>query len=253
LTDALLRQAGPAVLREFRTHLDVTEAFPTPPAGGAGARLASEILPATVEAPAVVQPACADIVEPAIGASAWALYDSSTSRFLGGENEHDQRFPASLTKIATAIVVLREGALGGVVAITDEWWRPSSQAIGLPLGARVETQALFTAMLTISANDAASELASEIAGSERRFARLMNQLAAELGLEDTNFRNPHGLDEPGHYSSAHDLALLSAEAMSELEFREVVGQTESDITIGSTPGTSTTQIACSTGTPARPA
>ena len=94
---------------------------------------------------------------------------------------------------------------------------------------------LFTGMLTVSGNDAAREVAAEVAGSEEHFAEWMNLLVKRLGLRDSHFVNPHGRDADNHYSTAHDMALLAAEAMRYQAFREVVGSARAEISIDGSP------------------
>ncbi|MEX2237451.1 MAG: D-alanyl-D-alanine carboxypeptidase family protein [Dehalococcoidia bacterium] len=162
---------------------------------------------------------------PELNAAAWAVYDASSETFLAGDQANDQWYPASLTKIATALVALdllddMDEIVTAEVDWTDE---PRSARLGIGPGSRITIGDLFIGMLTVSGNDAAEQLAIEAAGSEADFVDLMNERAEELGLENTHFENAHGIDYEGHLSTAHDLALLAAEAMENEFFREIVG------------------------------
>ena len=170
---------------------------------------------------------------PGLWANAWVVYDPSSGSVLLGKDEHDRNYPASITKIATALVALdRVEDMNQRVTVDVDWsndWR--SSRLGIAPGMRITMWDLFVGMLTVSGNDAADEIAEEIAGSEEAFADLMNQKATGLGMTETHFENSHGLDEEGHYSSAYDLAILAAEAMQHEEFREVVGETYNQVEV----------------------
>ena len=129
---------------------------------------------------------------------------------------------ASTTKIMTAIVTIENLDLDRIVAVDDRAIGIEGSSIYLKQGEEISVRALLYALMLRSANDAAAALAYEISGSTEDFALLMNEKAAELGLSDTNFENPHGLDSENHYTTAHDLAIISAYAMSNQTFREIV-------------------------------
>ncbi|MFN8638922.1 MAG: D-alanyl-D-alanine carboxypeptidase family protein [Dehalococcoidia bacterium] len=134
--------------------------------------------------------------------------------------------PASLTKIATAIVVLRNGGLDEeATSDVDGWLMRGSTTMGLYSGDRINRRDLLYGLLLPSGNDAALVLARSIAGSDDAFVGRMNDLVHELGLEHTFFTTPHGLGRGG-YSSAHDLAILARHAMQSPDFAKIV-QTES--------------------------
>lgn len=169
---------------------------------------------------------------PLVNATSWALYDPSSGQFLAAQDEHARRFPASLTKMATAIVALENADLERE-AIVDIDYRTHlrSSDLGLRPGMRLTLHDLFVGMLTVSGNDAAEELATEVAGSETAFVAMMNELAVRLGLENTGFANSHGRDREGLYSTAHDMALIAAEAMRHAEFRTVVASPANTIMV----------------------
>lgn len=152
---------------------------------------------------------------------------------LLGKDEHERNYPASITKIATALVAMDHVEdMSQTVEVDVDWsgdWR--SSRLGIVPGMQTTIWDLFVGMLTVSGNDAADEIAQEVAGSEEAFADLMNQKADSLGLEESHFENAHGLDEEGHYSTAYDLAVLAAEAMRFDVFRDVVGSTYTQVEV----------------------
>ena len=187
----------------------------------------------SAQASSCEKPAYSGAPIPGLWAEAWVVYDPASGSVLFGKNEHERDYPASITKIATALVAIDYAAdMEDEVTVDVDWsgdWR--SSRLGIEPGMRTTIEDLFVGMLTVSGNDAADEIAEEIAGSEEAFADLMNQKAASLGMHETHFKNAHGLDEEGHYSSAYDLALLSAEAMKYQQFRDVVGQTRNQVEV----------------------
>lgn len=143
-----------------------------------------------------------------VSAAAWYLVGEDGA-VLAQRNAHERRAVASITKLMTAIVTLERAGLSETVTV-----RPRSSVIGestahLRAGERLPVSSLLRAMLVASANDAAEALALHVGrGSDERFVALMNEKARALGLDETTFRNPHGLDEAGHLSSAEDATLL---------------------------------------------
>ena len=150
----------------------------------------------------------AQSAEPQIAAASWYLVGEDGSVLAGGE-PGSPRAVASITKLMTAVVALEQARLTDVVRVS-----PSAASIGestvyLRAGEELSVADLIRATLIPSANDAAQALALHVGrGSADRFVGLMNAKAGELGLSDTNFENPHGLDESGHVSSARDATVL---------------------------------------------
>ena len=131
--------------------------------------------------------------------------------------------PASLTKIMTALVFLESGKpLDGVVTVSVRAQRATGSRLGLKAGERLRAAEALAATLLRSANDACLALAEHVAGDKARFAALMNARARELGLTRTHFTNPCGHDEPGHVSTARDLAVLARAAMAKPVFARIV-------------------------------
>lgn len=131
---------------------------------------------------------------------------------------------ASITKIMTALVVLERAELSDVVVVSERAARIGEATAGLRAGERLTVEQLLGAMLVESANDAAHALADHVGGRRgvRRFVNLMNRKARDLGLTDTTFRRPDGLDVDGHLSSARDVLTLARRAMENPDFRQLV-------------------------------
>lgn len=157
---------------------------------------------------------------PAIQAGSWVLMDYTTSQILNAGNEHQQRNPASLTKLMTAYVVDRaidSGRISSNDMVTvgrDAWAKGNpvfegSSLMFLKPGDRLTVRDLSRGMIIDSGNDACVALADYIAGGQPQFVKMMNDYVKKLGLTDTNFETVHGLDAPGQHSSAYDLAVLS--------------------------------------------
>jgi D-alanyl-D-alanine carboxypeptidase (penicillin-binding protein 5/6) len=160
---------------------------------------------------------------PHVKAKAFVIIDTETGYVLAGLNP-DLRLPmASTTKIMTGLLVLEhvKNLKAKVVAKKDAVSVGESE-IWLEPGEKLTVDQMLRALLVSSANDASLALADYVAGDEKKFVALMNARAAELGLTNTHFTNPHGLDESGHYSSARDLAVLARVAMLDKRFRDYV-------------------------------
>ncbi|MGD2101374.1 MAG: D-alanyl-D-alanine carboxypeptidase family protein [Acidimicrobiia bacterium] len=158
---------------------------------------------------------------PSVTASSWILYDESTDTVLGEWDANTRRPIASITKIMTVLLAIENGEPDDEIRISQEVADTGGQVIGLVAGETVELQALIRAALLRSGNDSAAAIAEHIGGSIEGFVEMMNQRAQQLGMNDTHFVNPHGLDEDGHYSSARDMLTLGRQAMSYPEFAEV--------------------------------
>lgn len=154
-----------------------------------------------------------------ISAEFGAVVDGDSGQLLYGKDPFGRVAPASLTKIATAIVALERADLNDVVTSPiNASEMPESTVMGLSRGERVSLRTLLYGLMLPSGNDAAVAIAHHVGGSEARFVELMNELAARLELRDTHFANPHGLDAPGHYSSPFDMAQLARYGMRNPHF-----------------------------------
>lgn len=172
--------------------------------------------------PAPVEDGLPDRGRPAPTAASWILYDESMDMVLGSQLPDERRSVASITKIMTALVALENGGFDDPVTISQRAADTGEREIGLVAGEEVTLGALLKAALIHSGNDAATAIAEHIGGTVERFVAMMNQRAQELGMRNTSFANPHGLDAPGHYSSARDMLVLARQAMSHPEFRDIV-------------------------------
>jgi len=151
--------------------------------------------------------------------------ETSDGELLWARERDAERAMASTTKIMTAIVVLDSDLdLDKVVTVPSEATKVGESGVGLVTGQTLTIRQLLEAMLVHSGNDAAFTLAIRTSGSLDAFVDAMNAKAQELDLRHSSFANPHGLDEPGHHTSASDLATMARYAMSNETFREIVGQ-----------------------------
>jgi hypothetical protein len=154
-----------------------------------------------------------------ISATYAAVVDGASGEILWGRNAHGRVAPASLTKIVTSLVALDRVKLTDQVTArfdTSRMWE--STVMGLTPGETISMETLLHGLMLTSGNDAALALANHIAGSEPAFADLMNAKVRQLGLEDSHFVNPHGLDADDHYSSPFDLCILSRAGMRDETF-----------------------------------
>ncbi len=131
---------------------------------------------------------------------------------------------ASTTKIMTAVVVLENASLDESVSVSSSAISVGESAAGLRAGDVASVSEMLEALLVKSGNEAAVALAEHVAGTEPDFVRMMNEKAKQLGLDNTNYTNAHGLDEQGHHTSARDLAVLSRYAMGNATFAQIVAQ-----------------------------
>ncbi len=172
--------------------------------------------------PAPVVEGLPDPGPPDVSAKAWILFDESTGAILGESSADERRSVASVTKIMTALLAFEEGNLDDLVTVSQTAADTGEREIGLFTGEQVTLGALLKAALIHSGNDAATAIAEHVGGSVEGFVGLMNQRAQELGMFNTSFANPHGLDAPNHFSSARDMLRLAREAMKHPQFRDIV-------------------------------
>ncbi len=152
------------------------------------------------------------------------LMDFHTGEVLFEHNAHEVTFPASTTKVLTAILVLENANLDDVVSI-DYDLTVGGASMYLLKGESFTVKELLHALLIRSANDVAEALAIHVSGSVEEFAKLANQRAMELGATKTHFTNPHGMPDEAHVTTAHDLAIFGKHAMGFPVFREIVSTT----------------------------
>ena len=160
-----------------------------------------------------------------IYAESCILIDGDTGKILYSKNADEKMYPASTTKVMTAILALEKCHLTDIVTISHDaiFNVPYSYSnASLKEGEELSVNALLHVLLIPSANDAAFALAEHIAGSVDEFANMMNAKALELGCKNTNFVNPNGIHDEAHYSTAYDLALMGKYAMQNEAFRKIV-------------------------------
>lgn len=157
-----------------------------------------------------------------LSAESAVLIDASTGNVILSKNASERLPMASTTKIMTAVVALENSAPTDKVTIAKEAVGVEGSSVYLHEGELLTMEELLYAVLLSSANDAAAAIAIEIGGSIEGFAALMNAKAIELGLSNTHFENPHGLDREEHYTSASDLAMLSLYALKNETFKKIV-------------------------------
>ncbi|MDO8848442.1 MAG: D-alanyl-D-alanine carboxypeptidase family protein [Coriobacteriia bacterium] len=168
---------------------------------------------------------------PAVSMPAGVLR-TADGRTLWDRDAGAERAMASTTKIMTALVVLDRTELTERVTVTGGAAGVGEAEAGLVAGESYTVQQLLEAMLVRSGNDAALALAEHVAGDEDAFVALMNEKAVALGLSETAFTNPHGLDEDGHHTSAADLATLTTVAMADPRFAAIVNMLRVNVTAG---------------------
>ena len=149
-------------------------------------------------------------------ANAVILFERNTQTLVYAHHPDVSVNPTGLTKLLTSLIVLEEGNLGDVVTVkrsTLNSVSPGSVSAGLKAGEEITLRDLLYCVMVSSANDAAAVMAEHVAGSQSAFVDKMNQKATEMGLKNTQFKNPNGLSAEGHFTTAHELALIMAEAM----------------------------------------
>jgi len=159
---------------------------------------------------------------PSTAAQAICLYEPQMNLVLYARNAEARRFPASLTKLMTALLVVEHGDLQAPVTVSPTAAKVGEASLGLQAGEVYPVRTLLEGALIKSANDACAALAEHVAGSQGGFVAVMNARARELGLTGTHFVNCHGLHNPAHVSTALDLARLAAAAVRKPEISRIV-------------------------------
>ena len=170
---------------------------------------------------------------PPVDARAVLVADGRTGEILYERNADRSMAMASITKLMTALVTLENARPGAMVTVAPQAVSPGGSSIFLTAGERLRVRDLLAAALIQSANDSAFALAAEVGnGSVKRFVRMMNAKAEELGLDGTNYVRPDGLDVPGHVSTARDTFVLARAAMRQPLVRELVRKQTAQIPPG---------------------
>jgi D-alanyl-D-alanine carboxypeptidase (penicillin-binding protein 5/6) len=157
---------------------------------------------------------------PSVAASGYLLIDMDSDTVLARKDAEQRLEPASLTKIMTAYAVFRELNEGSVkltdeVLISEKAWKTPGSRMFIEVNKRVSVEELLKGMIIQSGNDASVALAEHVAGSEEAFANLMNEHARRLGMTSTHFVNATGLPDPDHYTSPHDIVLVTEATIRE--------------------------------------
>lgn len=168
-------------------------------------------------------------------AASAVLIEAETGTVLYEKNADEQRAMASTTKIMTAILTIEAGDLDREFTVDSMAIMVEGTSMGLKAGDRVSRRDLLYGILLPSGNDAANAAAVSVSGSISAFVKLMNDKAAELGLVNTHFATPSGLDAQGHYTTARELAMLTAYAMKNETFCEVVKCRLAEVEFGNPP------------------
>lgn len=165
-----------------------------------------------------------------ISASSAVVINADTKEIIFEKNASDKKSMASTTKIMTSILAIESGRLGDRVTVTDDALTEGS-SVGLKTGYVLTLESLVYGMMLESGNDAANVCALHLGGTFEDFAVLMNSKAKKLGMDNTNFVTPSGLDDEKHYSTAYDMALLGAYSIKNPVFREICSDKSQKITL----------------------
>lgn len=161
------------------------------------------------------------------------IMDLDSGRVLYENHPNQKRLIASITKIMTAVVAIEEGDLTKKITVGDEILSMYGTNIYVEVGEKMKLRDLLYGLLLRSGNDASVVIAKAVAGDEKKFVEMMNQKAEEIGMKNTIFRNPHGLDEvTENYSTAYDMALLSRYAYKNKIYRNIVSTNKYEVSTG---------------------
>lgn len=159
-----------------------------------------------------------------VSASSAILIEQESGRVLFEKDAHKVSRIASITKIMTAILAIESGKMNNMVKVSEKAAHAEGSSIYLKPGEKIKLEDLVYGLMLRSGNDAAVAIAEYVGGSLEGFAFLMNEKAREIGMENTNFSNPHGLDDhENHVSTAYDMALLTRYAMNNEYYKKIAG------------------------------
>lgn len=184
----------------------------------------------------VIETTSSNIIEvPKTNCRRFVVYDRSSKTVLFGKNEDVKSAMASTTKIMTATIILENANLSETVTVSRKAGGTGGSRLGLKKGDKTTVGDLLYGLMLRSGNDAAVALAEHVGGSVVEFANMMNKKAEELGLTNTHFVTPHGLDNSEHYTTAEELAKLTDYALQNEKFAEIVGTKVTTIYINNQP------------------
>lgn len=157
-------------------------------------------------------------------ASCAIVMDQNSNRIIYAKNIHNVRSVASISKIMTAVLAIESGKLDDKVTVGEEILKAYGSAIYLTVGETLTLRDLVYGLMLRSGNDAALAIATYVSGSVENFVEDMNKKAVQIGMKNTTFHNPHGLDEEsGNMSTAYDMAILTSYAMKNEDYKKIVG------------------------------
>ncbi len=160
------------------------------------------------------------------------VIDALSGNVLYEKNAHERHSMASTTKIMTALVAMENSSLSDIVKVSSSAAGVEGSSIYLKAGEEISLEELLYGLMLASGNDAAVAIAEHVAGSVQNFAKMMTDKAKSLGLKNTSFKNPNGLDADGHYTTAYDLAIITKAALENEKFREIVSTKTKNISNG---------------------
>lgn len=164
---------------------------------------------------------------PTLNSSAAIVISVDSGQILYEYNAHERLYPASITKILTALVALEHGDLNSTITMSEEAVYGISYdatSINLQVGEEINFKDALYATMLVSANEAAWGIAEQVSGSLSEFCNVMNERAKQIGCEDTHFVNANGLHNDDHYTTAYDMALITREALKNPSFREITSE-----------------------------
>lgn len=205
--DAVISQAGPGVVN-----------------GGKTGTTSGTVTQGTAAGSTKTATTAADIAKPTVAAEGAVLLNAATGEVLYGKNQDQQFYPASITKVMTALLVLEHCNLNDVVTFSESATtnlESGAVALGVSAGDQLTVEQCLYGLLLKSANEIGNGLAEHVSGSVSSFADLMNAKAKELGCKNTHFANPHGLNNENHKTTPYDMALILRAAVANDTFRKI--------------------------------
>lgn len=183
----------------------------------------------------IIETSSSDASELNINARSCIVLDRLSKNILYGKNEFNKVKMASTTKIMTATIIIENCDLNKTIEVSKKAAGTGGSRLGLKIGDKITIRDLLYGLMLCSGNDAAVALAESYSGTIQEFSNLMNQKAKELGLNNTHFESPHGLDSDNHYTTAYELAILSDYALQNKTFFNIVGTKNYTVTINGYP------------------
>lgn len=170
-----------------------------------------------------------------LNARSCVVLDRNSKKIIFGKNEYNKVKMASTTKIMTATIIIENCDLNQTITVSKKAASTGGSRLGLKIGDKITIRDLLYGLLLCSGNDAAIALSETAGGSVQEFSNMMNNKAKDLGLTNSHFESPHGLDSDNHYTTAYELALLADYALQNSTFRNIVGTKNYTITINGYP------------------